>query len=95
MAKRDSLVSRNQFNTNANSYKKQVLPTSSFIKRTAFTKDSESSNKYQTPQRYSNFAPFGKVAYSSNKTNLSSRQDQNEEFRREVVEQVKIRVEEL
>ena len=86
---------KSAFNTNANPYKKQVLPTSSFIKRTAFTKDSDSSNKYQTPQRYSNVVPFGKVAHSSNKTNLSSRQDQNEEFRREVVEQVKIRVEEL
>ena len=86
---------KSAFNINANPYNKQVLPTSSFIKRTAFIKDSESSSKYQTPQRYSNVVPFGKVTHSSNKTNLSSRLDQNEEFRREVVEQVKIRVEEL
>ena len=81
---------KSAFNTNVNPYQKQVLPTSSFIKRTAFAKDSESSNKYQTPQRYTNVVLFGKVAHSSNKTNLSSRQDQNEEFRWEVVEKVKI-----
>ena len=86
---------KSAFNINANPYNKQVLPTSSFIKRTAFIKDSESSSKYQTPQRYSNVVLFGKVTHSSNKTNLSSRLDQNEEFRWEVVEQVKIRVEEL
>ena len=86
---------RSAFNTDANPYKKQILPTSSFIKRTAFTQDSESPSKYQTPQRNQNFAPFGEVSRSSNKTNLHPRQDLNEEFRREVVEQVRIRVEEL
>ena len=86
---------RSAFNTDANPYKKQILPTSSFIKRTAFTQDSESPSKYQTPQRNPNFAPFGEVSRSSNKTNLPPRQDLNEEFRREVVEQVRIRVEEL
>ena len=78
-----------------------ILTISKYYQRQASLKEQHlqkiqsHQSKYQTPQRYSNVVPFGKVTHSSNKTNLSSRLDQNEEFRREVVEQVKIRVEEL
>ena len=76
------------FISNSNLHKKQAFPTSSFLKRTAFTRDSESNDKYQTPQRYPNAALF-------DKTSSPSRQDRNEEFRQEIVQQVKVRVEEL
>ena len=34
------------FTSNSNLHKKQAFPTSSFLKRTAFTRDSESHDKY-------------------------------------------------
>ena len=64
---------RSFFDSNTNPSKDQTFPTSSFLKRTAFTKDSESSSKYQTPQSYLN-------AYSFGKTSSPSRKDKNEEF---------------
>ena len=67
----------------------------SFIKIATLWIDSESSSKLQTQQRYSKVFPYGKVAHLSNKINLSSRQDLNEEFRRKVIKQIKIRVEVL
>ena len=71
------------------------MPTSNFIKRAAFTRDSDSSSKYQTPQKYLNAPSFSKTLGPSNRLNSSSIQDSNEIFRQEVVEQVKVRVEEL
>ena len=43
---------KSAFTSNSNLHKKQEFPTSSFLKRTEFTRDSESQYKYQTPQRY-------------------------------------------
>ena len=71
------------------------MPTSSFVKRAAFTRDSDSSSKYQTPQKYLNATSFSKALGPSNRLNSSSIQDSNEIFRQEVVEQIKVRVEEL
>ena len=64
---------RSVFESNINPSKNRTFSTSSFLKRTAFTKDSESSTKYQTPQSYPNAYPFGK-------TSSPSRKDKNEEF---------------
>ena len=79
---------RSVFDSNINPSKNRIFPTSSFLKRKAFTKDSESSTKYQTPQSYPNAYPFGK-------TSSPSRKDKMKSFRQEIVEQVKVRVEEL
>ena len=40
---------RSVFDRNINPSKNRAFPTLSFLKRTAFTKDSKSSSKYQTP----------------------------------------------
>ena len=61
------------FDSNINLSENRTSPTSSLLKRTAFTKDLESSRKYQTPQSYSNAYPF-------DKTSSPSRKDKNEEF---------------
>ena len=71
------------------------MPTSSFIKRAAFARDSDSPSKYQTPQKYLNAPSFSKTLGPSIRLNSPSIQDSNEIFRQEVVEQVKVRVEEL
>ena len=71
------------------------MQTSSFIKRAAFTRDLDSSSKYQTPQKYLNAPSFSKTLGPSNRLNSSSIQDSNEIFRQEVVEKIKVRVEEL
>ena len=41
--------------------KNKALPTSSFVKRAAFIRDSDSSSKYQTPQKYLNATSFSKA----------------------------------
>ena len=43
---------RSVFDSNINPSKNRKFPTSSFLKKANFTKDSESSSKYQTPQSY-------------------------------------------
>ena len=86
---------KSAFTSNSNLHKKQVFPTSSFLKRTAFTRDSESHDKYQTPQRYRDPALSTKSPSSSSRADFHLRQDSNERFRQEVVQQVKVRVEEL
>ena len=79
---------KSTFTSNSNLNKKQAFPSSSFLKRTAFTRDSESNDKYQTPQRCPD-------AVFSVKPPSPSRKDSNEKFRQKVVQQVKVRVEEL
>ena len=64
---------RSFLDSNINPSKNRIFSTSSFLKRTAFTKDSESSSIYQTPQSYPN-------AYSFGQTSSPSRKDKNEEF---------------
>ena len=79
---------KSAFTSNSNLNKKQAFPSSSFLKRTAFTRDSESNDKYKTPQKCPD-------AVFSVKPPSPSRKDSNEKFRQEVVQQVKVRVEEL
>ena len=86
---------KSAFTSNSNLHKKQAFPTSSFLKRTAFTRDSESHDKYQTPQRYPDPALSVKSPSPSSRAHFTLRQDSNERFRQEVVQQVKVRVEEL
>ena len=86
---------KSAFTSNSNLHKKQAFPTSSFLKRTAFTKDSESHDKYQTPQRYPDPALSVKSPSPSSRADFPLRQDSKERFRQEVVQQVKVRVEEL
>ena len=86
---------KSAFTSNSNLNKKQAFPTSSFLKRTAYTRDSESHDKYQTPQRCPDDALSVKSPSPSSRAHFPSRQDSNERFRQEVVQQVKVRVEEL
>ena len=83
------------FNCKSGPHKNQELVASSFIKRTTLTRDSESSSRYITPQKFQNVASFGQVSNSSNKPNSSLRKDPNEAYRQEIVQQVRVRVEEL
>lgn len=75
--------------------KKHQTPTSSFVKRSAFTRDSDASSKFQTPYRYSSEVSFGKASDFSSKAFTSLRRDPSEVIRQDVVEQVKVRIEEL
>ena len=86
---------RSGFNDYVNPYKKQVSPTSSLLRKTALTRDTEPSNKFQNYQRYSSMIPFDHSSGSSSRTPLSQQRDINEEIRKEVVQLVKVRVEEL
>ena len=75
-------------------HKNQGLVASSFIK-TALTRDSELSSRYITPLKFQNVASFGQVSNSSNKPNSPLRKDPDEAYRQEIVQQVRVRVEEL
>ena len=86
---------RSDFDSSANQYKKQASPTSSSMRRTAYTRDSELSSKFKTPQGYVNEVKFGKSTNSSNKVPLSSKRDANEDLNQEIIQLVKVRVEEL
>ena len=86
---------KSAFTSNSNLNKKKAFPTSSFLKRTAFTRDSEPHDKYQTPQRCPDDALSVKPPSPSSRAHFPSRQDSNERFKKEVVQQVKVRVEEL
>ena len=90
-----SIKIKSGFDSYENSYKKQSSPLSSFTKRAGLTRDTESSSKFQTPQRYQNAISYNQNMSSSNKAQFSSQRDLNEEFRQEVVQLVKVRVEEL
>ena len=86
---------KSAFTGNSNLNKKQAFITSSFLKRSAFTRDSDLHDKYQTPQKYPDAPLSIKSPSPSTRAYLPSRQDSNERFRQEVVQQVKVRVEEL
>ena len=65
------------------------------MRRTAYIRDSELSSKFKTPQGYVNEVKFGKCTNSSNKVYLSSKRDANEDLNQEIIQLVKVRVEEL
>ena len=65
------------------------------MRRTAYTRDSEVSSKFKTPQGYVNEIKFGKSTNSSNKVPLSSKRDADEDLNQEIIQLVKVRVEEL
>ena len=90
-----SIKMKSGFDSYDNFYKKQSSPVSSFTRRTGLTRDTESSSKFQTPQRYQNAISYNQNISSSNRAPFSSQRDLNEEFRQEVVQLVKVRVEEL
>ena len=90
-----SIKMKSGFDSYDNFYKKQSSPVSNFTRRTGLTRDTESSSKFQTPQRYQNAISYNQNISSSNRAPFSSQRDLNEEFRQEVVQLVKVRVEEL
>ena len=90
-----SIKMKSGFDSYDNFYKKQSSPVSSFTRRTGLTRDTESFSKFQTPQRYQNAISYNQNISSSNRAPFSSQRDLNEEFRQEVVQLVKVRVEEL
>ena len=86
---------RSGFNSYDSPFKKQASPVSSFMRRGELTRDTDSSNKFWTPQKYQNTAPYNQNLSSFDRRPFTSQRDLNEEFRQEVVQQVKVRVEEL
>ena len=89
-----SIKMKSGFDSYDNFYKKQSSPVSSFTRRTGLTRDTESYSKFQTPQRYQNAILYNQNISFSNREPFSSQRDPNEEFRQEVVQLVKVRVEE-
>ena len=75
--------------------KKQTNQVSSFARMADITRDSEISSRFYTPQKPSNSSSLNSQTNSFNRMLFSSDKDLEEELRQGIVQNVKVRIEEL